>query len=111
MTSGGYPGKHEVGKEITGLAEAAAGGTCVFHAGTKIEKDVYYTSSGRVLGVTAAGPNLEAARKIAYEAVRKIRFTGAHYRTDIGGPKIDSIEVMGEVMEHAEQVRTGGGQS
>jgi phosphoribosylamine--glycine ligase len=86
MASGGYPGKFETGCEITGLEEAAAvPGAVVFHAGTKKEDNKYYTCSGRVLGITAPGQSLEAARATAYQATSKIHFAGAHYRTDIGG--------------------------
>jgi phosphoribosylamine--glycine ligase len=84
MASGGYPGKFETGIEIEGLPDAAAlRGVCIFHAGTRAEEDKYYTCSGRVLGVTAKGPTLDSARELAYGAVRRIRFAGAHYRTDI----------------------------
>lgn len=84
MASRGYPGNYEPGCEITGLDEAAAiPGAAVFHAGTSFDGHTYYTRSGRVLGVTAAAPSLEAARQTAYRAVEKIRFSGAHYRTDI----------------------------
>jgi phosphoribosylamine--glycine ligase len=84
MASGGYPGKFEANREITGLDEAGAlAGVTVFHAGTKREGNIYYTCSGRVLGVTATGPSLDAARSTAYQAVRKIHFDGVHYRTDI----------------------------
>jgi phosphoribosylamine--glycine ligase len=41
------------------------------------------TSGGRVLGVTALGPDLQAARDRAYEAAALIAFEGAHYRRDI----------------------------
>jgi len=84
MASRGYPGNYEAGCEITGLDEAAAiPGAAVFHAGTRLEGHTYYTHSGRVLGATAAAPSLDAARQTAYRAVEKIRFSGAHYRTDI----------------------------
>lgn len=84
MASEGYPGNYEAGKEIYGLERAAAiPGGSVFHAGTKREGDIYYTSSGRVLGVTAIGPSLEAARGRAYDAVSRIRFSGCQYRRDI----------------------------
>jgi len=84
MASQGYPGTYQAGCEISGLDEAAAvPGAEVFHAGTKVTEGHYYTSSGRVLGVTAAGPSLDAARQAAYQAVSKINFSGAHYRTDI----------------------------
>ncbi len=41
------------------------------------------TSGGRVLGVTAHGPDLGSAAARAYEAAAKIRFDGMQYRRDI----------------------------
>jgi phosphoribosylamine---glycine ligase len=84
MSSGGYPGTFEVGKRIDGLDEAnAVEGVKVFHAGTSKRDGVYYTSGGRVLGVTARAANLETAVARAYSACAKIEFAGAHYRKDI----------------------------
>jgi len=85
MASGGYPGPYEKGNEITGLDDAQAlDDVCVFHAGTRAEDGRIYTDGGRVLGVTALGDDIAAARDRAYEAVRRIRFAKAHWRTDIG---------------------------
>jgi phosphoribosylamine--glycine ligase len=84
MASGGYPGTIEVGKKITGINEAdKLEGVKVFHAGTSTRDGDYYTSGGRVLGVTARAGTLQAAVSRAYDAVGKIQFDGAHYRTDI----------------------------
>ncbi len=84
VASGGYPGRHEVGYEISGLEKAAAlPDTMVFHAGTIAKDGKVSTAGGRVLGVTALGADLRAAQQAAYEGVRKINFTGMHYRTDI----------------------------
>jgi phosphoribosylamine---glycine ligase len=84
MSSGGYPGIFEAGKRIDGLDDAAKiEGVKVFHAGTSKRGGIYYTSGGRVLGVTARGPDLQTAVKRAYEACAKISFEGAHYRKDI----------------------------
>jgi len=84
MASGGYPGKYEAGQEIHGLPKAASlPGVMVFHAGTRREGESYYTSSGRVLGVTAVGDSLELARRAAYDAVRYIDFPKRQYRSDI----------------------------
>jgi phosphoribosylamine--glycine ligase len=84
MASGGYPGTIEVGKRITGIDDAdKLEGVKVFHAGTSTRDGAYYTSGGRVLGVTARAGTLQAAVSRAYEAVGKIQFDGAHYRTDI----------------------------
>src|SRR5580658_5997581 len=84
MASGGYPGTYEVGKKISGLDEAAKlDGVKVFHAGTSQRDEAFYTSGGRVLGVTARAPELQMAVQRAYEACAKIGFDGAHYRKDI----------------------------
>lgn len=84
MASGGYPGGFEVGKLITGVEEAdRMNGVKVFHAGTHRRDGAYYSSGGRVLGVTARGRDLPDAVERAYDAVMKIRFEGMHYRKDI----------------------------
>jgi phosphoribosylamine--glycine ligase len=84
MASGGYPGTIEVGKRISGLDEAGmVEGVKVFHAGTSTRDGAYYTSGGRVLGVTARAADLKSAVDRAYQAAAKIKFDGAHYRKDI----------------------------
>jgi phosphoribosylamine--glycine ligase len=98
MTSGGYPGPFETGKQIEGLAEASAlPDVAVFHAGTRREGNSVVTSGGRVLGVTAMAGNLEQAVCKAYEAVDRIHFAGAHYRTDIGAKGIAKSRAAGEI--------------
>ncbi len=86
MSSGGYPGTFEVGKRIDGLEDAAeVEGVKVFHAGTSKREGTYYTSGGRVLGVTARAADVETAIARAYSACARISFLGAHYRRDIAG--------------------------
>jgi len=84
MASGGYPGTFEVGKKISGIEEAdKIAGVKVFHAGTTKRDDAYFTTAGRVLGVTARAATLEIAVERVYEAVSSISFAGAYYRKDI----------------------------
>jgi phosphoribosylamine--glycine ligase len=84
MASAGYPGSYSTGKPIRGIAEAEATGATVFHAGTRrAAEGELQTAGGRVLGVTAAGADVQDAIDAAYRAVRHIQFEGAHYRTDI----------------------------
>jgi phosphoribosylamine--glycine ligase len=84
LASGGYPGKYEIGKPISGLEDAAAmEGVQIFHAGTKRDAGEIVTSGGRVLAVTALGSTMAAARARAYEAVGFIHFDGCHWRRDI----------------------------
>ena len=84
LASGGYPGKYEGGKVITGMDEAEAAGATVYHAGTKLTEEGFVTAGGRVLGVTALGETLRSAVDSAYAAAKKIHFDGAHMRSDIG---------------------------
>ena len=85
MASGGYPGKYDKGIVIKGLNEdGQVDGATVFHAGSAFKDGQFVTNGGRVLGVTAKGKDLDEALDRAYEAVEKIDFSGAHYRTDIG---------------------------
>jgi phosphoribosylamine--glycine ligase len=85
LASGGYPGSYEKGKPITGLQETSEeDDVVVFHAGTAFDDGNVVTSGGRVLGVTALGPDIRAARERAHGAIENIRFEGMHYRRDIG---------------------------
>lgn len=85
LASQGYPGSFQTGKIISGLDEAAkVPNVKVFHAGTKLNAGNVFTDGGRVLGVTALGDTLVAARTNAYTAVEKIKFPGMFYRRDIG---------------------------
>lgn len=80
LAAAGYPGQVRTGDLITGIDTC---GTEVFQAGTKRGPNGIVTAGGRVLGVTASGPNLAAAAANAYAAVEKIHFDGMHYRHDI----------------------------
>lgn len=83
--SGGYPGKYATGLEISGLEAAESQeNTIIFHAGTTCTDGRFYTSGGRVLGVTAVEENMDKAIAKAYAGIEKIKFEGMHYRQDIG---------------------------
>jgi phosphoribosylamine--glycine ligase len=85
MSSGGYPGEYEKGKEISGLKDAEeVEDTVVFHAGTKNEDNKIVTCGGRVLGVTSLGNGIEKAIEQVYTAVDKINFERCFFRRDIG---------------------------
>jgi phosphoribosylamine---glycine ligase len=82
--SGGYPGVYKKGLPITGIAEAEAQGSTVFHAGTHQKQEALVTEGGRVLGVTAIAPSFDEAFGKAYQAIQSIHFDGLYYRRDIG---------------------------
>jgi phosphoribosylamine---glycine ligase len=86
MAANGYPDDPVRGGEIRGLD--AAGGdpdVKIFHAGTRRDGDHIIADGGRVLGVTATGRNLAAARERAYRAIGRIDWPGGFCRRDIGG--------------------------
>ncbi len=84
MASEGYPASYEKGRPIAGLEAAAElEDVKVFHAGTKLVNGAVTNNGGRVLGVTALGDDLAAAKSKAYEATHKIKWNGGWFRNDI----------------------------
>ena len=86
LASRGYPVKYEKGLKISGLEKFKdADGYYCFHAGTKFDSQGnIVTNGGRVLGITATGDDLKAARANAYKAAGWVDFANKYMRTDIG---------------------------
>jgi phosphoribosylamine--glycine ligase len=85
MASAGYPEAPRRGDVVTG-----AEGPDVLHAGTARRTDgALVTAGGRVLSVTAVGPDLAAAREAAYRRLKDVSFDGAQYRTDIAAAALE----------------------
>jgi phosphoribosylamine--glycine ligase len=80
LAAAGYPGPVRTGDSIRGIESC---GALVFQAGTKTGPSGLETAGGRVLGVTASGPDLASAIAGTYAAVDKIHFDGMQYRRDI----------------------------
>ena len=85
LASGGYPGKYQTHKEISGLDSMTPGpdNVAVFHAGTVKESGKFYTSGGRVLNVVGLAATFAEARQKCYGAAANINFDEMHYRKDI----------------------------
>jgi phosphoribosylamine--glycine ligase len=85
LSSGGYPGSYEKGKEIKGLDELRGEiAVYVFHAGTRKNGPQILTNGGRVLGIVGLGEDVKRAAYRTYQAISKIHFEKMHYRKDIG---------------------------
>jgi phosphoribosylamine---glycine ligase len=85
LAAAGYPDAPRRGDAIDGLADAAAAGALVFHAGTRLDGDgTYRTAGGRVLSVVGRGPDLDGARIAAADAADRIHAAGLQRRRDIG---------------------------
>lgn len=88
LASGGYPSHYKTCFPLKGLNDdgtAAVGNdTYIFHAGTEYKDGIFYTTGGRVLGVTSISLNLSSALEKAYKTAGNISFKDIHYRKDIG---------------------------
>jgi phosphoribosylamine--glycine ligase len=84
MAANGYPGTPATGGAIGGIDAAEATGATVFQAGTAAAGDSLVAAGGRVLAITAGGPDIGAARNAAYAAVDRIDFPTGFCRRDIG---------------------------
>ena len=84
MAAEGYPGTPQRGGTIQGIDAAERDGAIVFQAGTAMAGDTLVADGGRVLAVTATGPDIGAARTAAYAAVDRIDFPTGFFRRDIG---------------------------
>jgi phosphoribosylamine---glycine ligase len=83
LASGGYPDAPRTGDPVDGL-DAIPEDVEVTHAGTAQREDgAIVTAGGRVLGVTALGDTVGAARDAAYAAADLITFDGRQLRRDI----------------------------
>ena len=84
--SEGYPGTVKDGVPVSGLFDGTDE-LMVFQAGTAFGADgkQVITKGGRVLAVTASGPQLSDAITKAYSGIEKVSFKGMQYRRDIHG--------------------------
>lgn len=85
LAAEGYPAAPAGGDLIEGVEAAGrVPGAHVLHAGTAAGPGGQLTTAGgRVLNVVGTGPDLAAARKVAYAAAARIRIRGGWYRGDI----------------------------
>jgi len=89
VASGGYPGKYQKGKVISGLERLEKMKNIIaFHAGTKFQDNQVITSGGRVLGITAWDETISKAKERAYKGVKEIYFEDMYYRKDIAAEAI-----------------------
>lgn len=84
IAAAGYPEKARTGDVIRGAEGPWPDDVTVFHAGTARVNGELVSAGGRVLGVTALGESIEAARQRAYTVADAIELPGKQLRRDIG---------------------------
>ncbi|MGH7960150.1 MAG: phosphoribosylamine--glycine ligase, partial [Opitutaceae bacterium] len=84
----GYPDAYAKGDVITFPAKLPAG-VSILHAGTaRNPTGEIVMSGGRVLGVTALAPTLQAAAENAYAVCEQIECANKYFRRDIGARQL-----------------------
>jgi phosphoribosylamine--glycine ligase len=97
LAAEGYPGDPRRGDAIEGIDDALAQGALVFHAGTVARQRPgggFVTNGGRVLAVTAMGPDVPVARAAAERAADAVAWPGMHRRRDIAATLPDRPAVL-----------------
>ncbi len=88
LTSKGYPGTYEKGKEITGLDTPAD--VLRFHAGTRRDTlGRVLTDGGRVMALVALAPDIAEAAAMAKAEAAQVDFEGKYFRRDIAADLVD----------------------
>ncbi len=88
VSAQGYPGVYRKG-DVIGLPGELPDNVSILHAGTaRNAEGALISAGGRVLGVTASAPTLQAAADLAYATCDAITWPAKYYRRDIGARQL-----------------------
>jgi len=86
----GYPGKYIKNKIINLKNIKLTRKKIIYHAGTKLKKNLIFSNGGRVLNVVVLGNTFLSIRNEIFKIIKKINWKYGFYRKDIGWRVIDS---------------------
>ena len=90
----GYPNNYIKDSEIKNLSKILSDkNNQIFHAGTYEKNNKIYSSSGRVLNITAVSESLAEARNISIRNIYKINWADGFFRKDIAWKAIDNKQL------------------
>ena len=85
LSSKGYPKNFKKNILIKNLGNLKIRkNSYVFHAGTKMINNKFYSVGGRVLNFVSISSNLKKARKISIDLIKKLNWKNGFFRKDIG---------------------------
>tara|TARA_Y100001970_G_scaffold268733_1_gene360337 strand:- start:3964 stop:5229 length:1266 start_codon:yes stop_codon:yes gene_type:complete len=85
LTSMGYPDSYKKNILIENLEKLKTNfNEYVFHAGTNLINDKYYSDGGRVLNFVCLDKNLNNARQNCLKLIKKLNWENGYHRKDIG---------------------------
>ena len=85
LCANGYPDNYIKAKEINNLSKIDSNNNNqIFHAGTYLKENKFFSKGGRVLNITCSGKSLKEARDQALSNLNKINWIDGFFRKDIG---------------------------
>ena len=85
LCSKGYPGKYKKNKLIKNLKDIRIKkNSFIFHAGTKLIDNQFFSNGGRVLNITSTGKSFRKIRINIFKTLKKINWKFGFFRKDIG---------------------------
>ena len=90
LSSKGYPDKFKKNILIKNLENIKNNkDQYIFHAGTKLIEEKFYSIGGRVLNFVSMDKNFRDAREKIFSLIENLDWDNGHYRQDIGHRVID----------------------
>ena len=85
MCSNGYPDKYEKNANIDQIRNIILDNDeYIFHAGTKIEGNIYLATGGRVLNIVAITDEFSTSKDKTIKILETLNWEKGFYRKDIG---------------------------